>query len=81
MELKEIKKLISYAKRNGLKSIKIGEFEATFHEAVIFPSRQKKAATHSPLPEQKSKDIPAPAPLPTLDEINEYIYGKTEEAH
>lgn len=80
MDLKAAKRLIAYARRVGVKSLKVGEFEVTFHDAVIFPTHQRAAKTVAPVAADK-QTIPAPAPDPTLEDINAYIYGNTEESH
>jgi hypothetical protein len=74
MDFKEAKRLIAYAKKNGIKTLKAGDFEVTFDDHVIFP----KAL-------QASKDEPGIAtrppdpPVPSLDEINAYIYNQPDE--
>lgn len=74
MDLKQAKQLIAYAQRRGIKSLKIGDLEVHFGEAVIFPKRRVRTNPNQPA----VASIPAPPPEPTLDQINEYIYGDTD---
>lgn len=77
MDLKEIKRLVSYAKRNGLKRLKIDGLEIELQDAIVFPTR--KRGKLSAVPGGKEESIPAPPPEPTLDQVNEYIYGNPGE--
>lgn len=82
MELKEIKKLVHFARKAGVKSMSFNGLAVEFKDEIIIQHPRKprlatkdgKATAASP-----EKAIPAPAPLPTLDEINQYIYGQSEE--
>jgi len=82
MDLKEIKKIANFASRAGVKSIKIDGLEISFKDEIIFqrprapglvPDGKTKAAKDEPT-------VPPREPPPTLDEINQYIYGQTDEA-
>ena len=75
MELKDAKKLISYARKQGIKVIKCGDLEIMFSDQPA-PIRGRKPRL---VGASEEKSIPAPDPLPTIDQINEYIYGQTEE--
>ena len=87
MELRDIKRLIRFAQRNGIKRLKMGELSFTFQDGIIFPFKEKAATNPaSAFPGSPSKsvtvsEIPAPPPVPSLDEINAFIYGNDTESH
>jgi hypothetical protein len=67
MDLKQMKKIVSYAKKNGIKSLKVDGFEIEFDDKVPFPKSSKPV---EPM-------IPTPTEI-TLDDINDYIYADTD---
>lgn len=78
MDFKEAKKIIAYARKNGIRSLKIGDFSVELEsEPVAF-----ERAAPAPAGAQDPNTRPAPPAEPTLAEINEYIYGKAaDETH
>lgn len=75
MDFREIKKLTAYARRSGVKHLKLDGFEIEFQDGAPAPEPLRKPKL---APVQESS-IPAPPPDPTLDQINQYIYGNNEE--
>jgi hypothetical protein len=74
MELKEIKQLILFAQRNGIKRLRVGDISVSFQDAVIFP---KKTAVKGFEGEPKSSTtVSVPDQPPSLEQINAYIYGQ-----
>lgn len=70
MELRDAKKLIAYAKKNGIKSLKVGDVEVTFSDDVVTKYASAKVSTELETPiSTQVKDV-------TLDDINDYIYGE-----
>lgn len=69
MDLKEAKSLIAYARKLGITQISLGDLSVTFNDAVILPGKRKPKLVADPPGLTK-----APAE-PTLEQINEYIYG------
>lgn len=82
MEFGEIKKIVRFARSAGVKSLKLGDLSVEFKDEIIIKQpRQSKAqpqAEQRPAFAAKEKQIPE---VPTLDEINNFIYGNTDEAH
>lgn len=74
MDLREIKKLTAFARRAGIKSLKINGFEIELHDSALSPQIQKRSAQVIPDP-----IYPSPLSAPTLDQVNAYIYGPPEE--
>lgn len=72
MDLKEFKRLASFARKSGIKSLKLGDAAIEFHESALNLPKQAK-------PSEPDKPLVSVPSGPTLDEINEYIYGKTDE--
>ncbi len=72
MDLKDIKKITAFARRAGLKSLKFNGCEIEFNDSVAPPTRKRLK-----LVEENS--APKPPHEPTLSEINDYIYGNSEE--
>jgi hypothetical protein len=77
MDLKEIKRIASFAKRNGIKRISVNGLDLEFNELVVFPKRARQNI--SAVPNERDPNRPAPLPEPTLEEINQYIYGNVDE--
>lgn len=76
MELKEIKKIARLARAAGIKGIKIDGLELEFHEPrSLGPKRVRlqKGIVDS------GSGISKEEPAPTLEQINDYIYGQAEE--
>lgn len=76
MDFKEAKRVINFARRNGIKTMKLGDLEVTFHDAIVFPQRARTSKAQEPVAADKS--IPAPAPAPTLQQINDFIYKEPD---
>lgn len=75
MDLKEIKKITAYAKKAGIRSLKVNGFELEFHDATILDRPTKKA-----IPASDLSPLPKSPPPPSLEEINAYIYSETPDA-
>lgn len=71
MDLKEIKKITAFARRAGLKSLKFNGVELEFGDQVAKPQAKRLKLVEDP-------GIPVIAE-PTLQQINDYIYGNDEE--
>ncbi len=80
MDFKELKKIVAYSRKNGIKRIKNADVEIEFHDAVIFPKRPRGKSAQPLAPVAPISEVPAPPPVPSLDEINRFIYGQTDEA-
>lgn len=80
MDLKEAKRLIAYARRKGIQRLKWGDLDISFHEGLVLPFLRELPAASVVAPADKQTK-PAPEPLPTLDDINKFIYENTDEAH
>ena len=80
MEFKEIKELLVIGRKLGVKSFEFNGLLVTFKDEVIVsqPRKRRVKATEGPV---ASFNVPVPPPLPSLDEINEYIYGTSEETN
>lgn len=74
MDLKEIKRLVTYARNAGIHFIKVDGLEIQFKETFEGRRTRRTLAT-SPAFEKTVKGGPAP----TLEDINDYIYGQNEE--
>lgn len=70
MDFREAKKLIAYAKKNGIKSLKCGDVEVTFGDTSV-----RMAVQEVDVP----KAIHSMVMPPTLDQVNDYIYGNPDE--
>lgn len=79
MDLKEIKKITNFARRAGVKSIKIDGLEISFKDEIIIqrPRTPRLVKPEAGKTELKQGGIPTP---PTLDEINKFIYEEKPEA-
>ena len=75
MTLKEIKSLIKFAKKSGLKSISIGDVSVEFVESQVTPPKAQAQA-----PKEKEVVYPPIDPGPTLEQINKFIYEDAESA-
>jgi hypothetical protein len=81
MDLQQLKELISYARKLGVQSLEFEGLRVNFKdEVVVTPKRKRQRVPMEGSVSAATVAIPAPPQLPTLDEINEYIYGTTEEA-
>ena len=79
MDLKEAKRVVTYAKRNGIKSMRLGDLEVTFEDPrAVEPKAHSVDVALSPV-ERNSK--PAAPPVPTLQEIEDWIHSDIEESH
>lgn len=74
MDLTEIKRITLFARKTGIKSIKIDGLELEMHT----PLEQAPAVRRRPRHEEMSG--PKAIPEPTLEQINEFIYGSVDEA-
>lgn len=72
MDLKELKKITAYARKAGIKSLKFADVSIEFNEATT-PQRAKRLIVVEEDTVKKPTD-------PTLEQINDYIYGQTDEA-
>ena len=70
MELSEVKKLITLAKRYGVKQISVGETCIMFWD--------KPEMLQKPLSGSEDESLPVQLKTPTLAQINEYIYGVSQ---
>ena len=75
MDLKEFKKIALFAKRVGIQKLKCGDTEIDFGSTGIHQPIEK------PEPLKVEAEIPLPSvpDSPTLDQINKFIYGATDE--
>ena len=76
MDLQEIKKITNVARRSGVKALKVNGLEIEFKDEIILTRDRKPKLVGKPA--EPDKTIPAPPPLPTLDDINRFIYEDTE---
>lgn len=76
MDFKEIKKIANFARRAGVKSIKMDGLELSFKDEIILTRERKPRLVGKPT--EPEKTVPVPPPLPTLDDINRFIYEDTE---
>ena len=74
MDFKEAKRIVAYAKKQGLKSFAFGDLRFEFEMTNEIKAKVQAA----PIAEDKNTH-PAPPPEPTLREINDYIYGQSDE--
>lgn len=72
MELKDIKRLVAFARRSGIKSLKVADFAVEFTDAAVAPTQKRLKVVEDGPPSQP------PPRFPTLDEINSHIYTDTE---
>lgn len=73
MNLKEIKKIVAFAKKSGVKTLKLDGFEIELNdEAFNKPLVKAIAMTEDKVPFPEHRE-------PTLEDINEYIYGDHDE--
>ncbi len=79
MDLKQLKKMVAFAKKAGLKKIKTSEFEFELDD---------KAFDTKPIKTETAGIGTVPFPTmnhgtkePTLEEINAYIYTEDDTAH
>lgn len=77
MDFKEFKKIIAFAKKQGLKSLSLDGLHVEFQEGYLAPQamRKPKAKAH----DVKEPLVKAPDAAPTLDDINRFIYEDGEE--
>lgn len=75
MTLKEIKSLIKFAKKSGLKSISIGDVSVEFVEHAPTPLKAQ-----APTQEEKEVVYPPLDPGPSLQQIQEWIHKDAESA-
>ena len=76
MDLKEFKRIVLFAKKTGVKSIKVQGFEIELYESALVSKRAPKSG----LPQDEKQSIETNiATEPNLDQINQYIYGMTQE--
>lgn len=76
MDLKEVKKIVAFAKKAGISSMTMDSLSFVFSSDPL-PVLQKGQK----VPEVPEKKLPEPKPGPTLDDINQYIYGQDDEEH
>jgi len=69
MELDKLKEITEYARKNGIKSLKFGDVSIEFRD-ILPPLRTR---TNKP----GDKPLSAVKDVPTLDDLNDYIYGET----
>lgn len=74
MDLKEAKKLINYARSAGIKTFKLGDLEVDFRQEITIEPRKRLKS----VPKADEVKLPPPDAPPTLDQINQYIYGDGE---
>lgn len=72
MELDKLKEIVRFAKRNRIKSITVDGFSLE-----LAPRKKKKI--QAPIDPQPSKPIQTLPPIPTLDQINDWIHNNPEE--
>ena len=75
MNLDEIKHFAQYARKAGIKRLKIDGLELEMHDPKIIPRAARKP---KPVPGLDPIAI-TPAPELTLEQINQYIYGDGDE--
>jgi hypothetical protein len=78
-DLKDAKRLIAYARKVGAKSLRWGDLEIEFHAPGVIPPRQRGSVDASAKGSEPTP-LTAPEAPPTLDQINEYIYGKSHNS-
>lgn len=71
MDLKEIKKIITFAKHSGIKSLTLDGLSVEFHESVSAQPRRRRI---SKLPDTQAPLSP-PDVGPTLQKIYDHIYS------
>jgi hypothetical protein len=75
MDFKEFKKIILFAKKQGLKSLSMDGLHVEFGEDI-----QRAPILQAPkVSSAKEPLLRAPDPAPTLDDINKFIYAEGEE--
>jgi hypothetical protein len=81
-QIRDIKRLMAFARKIGAKKFACSGFEIEFQEGLMPATRERvsKLAKSIDAPADK-QTVPAPERGPTLQEINDYIYGDTEERH
>ncbi len=76
MDFKEIKKIAAYARKVGIKSLEFDGFKLELHDkAPVFKEAKPRLIPTT----EKEATVPKPSPEPTLDHINEFIYGTSAE--
>jgi hypothetical protein len=70
MDLKEIKKITSFAQKHGVKMLSFGDFKIEFHEDTPIQMKAPKLVRV-----QEEAQVPKTPQDPSLQEINDYIYG------
>ncbi len=73
MDLKQIRTITKFARRNGIKSLKFEGFEIEFGDLVVPPKAKRlKVIEEDAPPVQEVREL-------TLEQINDYIYGTNQE--
>lgn len=72
MDFKEIKKITAFARKAGLKSLKFNGFEIEFSDQAVPPTKKRLKIVE----DEVGPSIPQE---PNLEQINDYIYGNTQE--
>jgi hypothetical protein len=74
MDLKEIKKLSAYMRRAGIKKVRYADVEVELSDMILTAMSPRERSKPTLVPDADHK-LPKPIPEPTLEQINEYIYG------
>lgn len=75
MDLKEIKKITAYARKSGIKSLKMNGLELEFHESALISKPTRKLIPVEELLKGTKQEAEA-----SFEEINAWIHQKDEEA-
>lgn len=76
MDLREFRKFVAFAKKSGVRAFTVGDCQVSFREDIPpVPTRKLKSVS-----QKDDRVVPAPDPGPTLEQINNYIYGSDESA-
>ncbi len=67
MDLKEIKKLTAFARKNGIKSLKVAGCEIEFGGEVVPRRTRRLKIVEEAMPREHQE--------PTLQQINDFIYN------
>lgn len=71
MDLKEVKRIVAFARKAGLSRLALDGLSFEFSSDPLPPVKKPPAAETEPAG-------PKPDPGPTLDQINQFIYGQDE---
>jgi len=79
MDLKEIKKLVHFARRAGVKTLTVNGMTVEFKDEIIIQKPRAPRLVKSDAKESQAKAPEIPV-VPSLDEINKFIYEQQDEA-